>query len=190
MKRLLTALVALLGLSACNGATLGTGFSISSPFNEHEPYGVARGGAHNGVDIATRVGTPIIAAADGVVANTGNYHRQTESCGNEITLFHPKLSNDKHEFETRYCHMSDLLFERGDVIKRGDVIGHVGQTGSSGSTTHVHFVTRVYSGNYIDTGGEVRRQFDPEKYVVGCYDPNIQYSKTKTEFTWPVHCKN
>jgi len=191
MKRLLATATILLSLTACNSVTIGGGQSdiyISSGFNEINSYGIMRSHPHGGVDIPRSIGTPIIASADGVVANSGHYHRQSSSCGKEVTLSHPKLAEDKNEFETRYCHMSDLLLTRGDVVKRGDVIGHVGQTGNVGSVKHIHFVTRVYSGPFINTGGPERRQFDPETFVVGCYNPGKIYSKTKTEFTWPVHC--
>jgi murein DD-endopeptidase MepM/ murein hydrolase activator NlpD len=85
-------------------------------------------GFHQGIDISTEKGHPVIASADGIVetaAYTGDY-------GNFIVL--------KHDFglATRYGHLSAFKVKRGASVKRGDVIGYVGSTGRS-TGAHLHY---------------------------------------------------
>ena len=85
-------------------------------------------GFHQGLDISTEKGDPVIATADGTVqaANwDGDY-------GNMILL--------RHDFglQTRYAHLSAFKVKPGQAVKRGDVIGLVGSTGRS-TGAHVHY---------------------------------------------------
>ncbi len=85
-------------------------------------------GYHQGIDISTDKGQPVVAPADGTVeaaAYTGDY-------GNLITL--------KHRFglATRYGHLSAFAVKPGDQVKRGDTIGYVGSTGRS-TGAHLHY---------------------------------------------------
>ena len=85
-------------------------------------------GYHQGIDISTDKGQPVLATADGTVESAswaGDY-------GNLITL--------KHGFglSTRYGHLSAFAVTPGQPIKRGDVIGYVGSTGRS-TGAHLHY---------------------------------------------------
>lgn len=87
---------------------------------------------HNGVDIATRMGAPIVAPADGVVTYVG-YHN---GLGKMIKI------NHGYGVETLYGHLSKYDTKRGERVKRGDVIGYVGSTGLS-TGPHLHYEVMV-----------------------------------------------
>lgn len=86
---------------------------------------------HEGVDFIADAGTPIFAAAGGVVL-TAEVHRQY---GKMIEIDH---GND---FVTRYAHASKILVKPGDVVQRGRKIAEVGSTGRS-TGPHLHFEVR------------------------------------------------
>lgn len=87
---------------------------------------------HTGLDFQAPVGTPIYAAAGGIVV-TSSYHA---AYGNMLEVDHG------NGLLTRYAHASKLLVKRGDVIKRGDLIAKVGSTGRS-TGPHLHFEVLV-----------------------------------------------
>jgi len=93
---------------------------------------------HLGVDIAWGVGTPIVAAANGIVLQTG-YNNDT---GNFVAIQH------KYGFMTRYFHMLRVATYKGAHVKRGDVIGYLGSTGLS-TGPHVHYEVHLGT-NYLD----------------------------------------
>lgn len=83
---------------------------------------------HNGLDIATREGTPILAAADGVVTFAGTKGLM----GKLIVIDHG------YGMVTRYAHIHKMLKKRGDAVKKGDTIALVGNTGRS-TGSHLHY---------------------------------------------------
>ncbi len=87
---------------------------------------------HPGLDIATQHGNPVVATADGIVLSVTNEKRG----GKTIKLSHP-LSG----WITVYCHLSKFNVKSGQKVRRGDVIGLVGQTGRS-RAPHVHYEVR------------------------------------------------
>ncbi|NJL47043.1 MAG: peptidoglycan DD-metalloendopeptidase family protein [Leptolyngbyaceae cyanobacterium SM2_5_2] len=92
-------------------------------------YGWRWGRMHRGIDIAGPVGTPIVAAASGVVVrsgwNSGGY-------GNLVDIRHPDGSM------TRYAHNSRLLVREGQQVSQGQHIAAMGSTGYS-TGPHLHF---------------------------------------------------
>lgn len=86
---------------------------------------------HEGVDFMVPEGTPILASAGGVVVYS-DYHPQY---GNMIELDH---GND---IVTRYAHASRLLVKVGQIVRRGQEIAKVGNTGRS-TGNHLHFEVR------------------------------------------------
>lgn len=87
---------------------------------------------HQGFDISTRKGTPILATADGVVTFIG----KKGFLGNTIIIDHG------HGMVTRYGHCSKFLKKRGEKVKRWEPIALVGNTGRS-TGPHVHYEVRL-----------------------------------------------
>ena len=83
---------------------------------------------HGGIDIVAKEGTPIKSASSGVVVFSG----WTYELGNLIIIYHGG------DYMTHYGHNQKNLVSRLNVVKRGDVIGYVGDTGIS-SGPHLHF---------------------------------------------------
>jgi murein DD-endopeptidase MepM/ murein hydrolase activator NlpD len=83
---------------------------------------------HRGVDLAVDIGTPVYATADGVVRSV----RRDVGLGKLIQIDH------LHGYSTVYAHLSRISVKRGQHVKRGDVIGAVGNTGYS-TGPHLHY---------------------------------------------------
>lgn len=83
---------------------------------------------HTGIDIAAVDGEAIHAVADGIVAEAG----WSDIYGNYIIVKHSE------NFCTKYAHCSALIAEQGDVVRAGDRIAEVGNTGVS-TGSHLHF---------------------------------------------------
>jgi murein DD-endopeptidase MepM/ murein hydrolase activator NlpD len=92
-------------------------------------YGWRWGRMHRGIDIAAPTGTPIMAAADGVIEfagwNSGGF-------GNLVDVRHPDGSL------TRYAHNSRIMVRRGQSVQQGQLIAEMGSTGRS-TGPHLHF---------------------------------------------------
>jgi murein DD-endopeptidase MepM/ murein hydrolase activator NlpD len=83
---------------------------------------------HYGLDIGAKIGTPVKATADGKVT----FSSRQGSLGNLVIIDHG------HGMLTRYGHLSKILINRGDFVKRGEIIGEVGNTGRS-TGSHLHY---------------------------------------------------
>jgi murein DD-endopeptidase MepM/ murein hydrolase activator NlpD len=108
---------------------------ISSHFDSHRKHPVLnRIRAHKGVDYAARTGTPVKSAGDGIVTFRG----RKGGYGQVITVKHGE------RYETLYAHLSDFKkgLENGDMVKQGEVIGYVGQTGLA-TGPHLHYEFRI-----------------------------------------------
>lgn len=93
---------------------------------------------HKGLDIAATTGTPIKAAADGIVTYSGTMG----GYGNLIIIDHG------NEITTYYGHCSKLYKKKGETVTAGDVIAAVGSTGNS-TGSHLHFEIRR-NGVYVN----------------------------------------
>lgn len=98
---------------------------------------------HSGIDFKAPIGTPVLATADGEVIVSKS---DKTGYGKHIVIQHDE------EFKTLYSHLSKLNVKVGDKIKIGDVIGLVGNTGTS-TGSHLHY-------EVIKDGKKV----DPEEY--------------------------
>ncbi len=95
-------------------------------------FGKRWGRAHEGIDIAARIGTSIVAAESGVVIYSGN---DLGGYGNLTVIAH-----DGGLF-TVYAHAKKNYTSKGDKVHRGQVIAQVGMTGRS-TGPHLHFEVR------------------------------------------------
>jgi murein DD-endopeptidase MepM/ murein hydrolase activator NlpD len=96
-------------------------------------FGPKAGGLHNdGINIAATSGTPVRAAEEGTVAYAGN---ELRGFGNLVLIRH------KGGWTTAYAHASRLLVKRGDRVKRGQVLAHVGRSGGV-DRDQLHFEVR------------------------------------------------
>lgn len=84
---------------------------------------------HNGMDFTAPIGTPIYATGNGVVAKVEPYGR---GYGNNVVV------NHGYGYATLYGHMSRMAVRPGQKINRGDLIGYVGNTGTS-TGPHLHY---------------------------------------------------
>jgi murein DD-endopeptidase MepM/ murein hydrolase activator NlpD len=99
---------------------------------------------HGGLDISAPMSTPVKAPAAGTVIAVG----PEKSLGNVIVVSHG------YGFKTLYAHLSKLRVKTGQTVKRGDVIGEVGNTGLS-TGPHLHYEIEL-------NGAAV----DPIRYII------------------------
>ncbi len=99
---------------------------------------------HRGIDIATRMGAPIIAPADGIVSFTG----WDGGYGRTLTI------NHGYGLVTRFAHLKKALVKKGQHVKRGETIALVGNTGRS-TGPHLHYEVHL---NHIAV--------DPLRYIL------------------------
>lgn len=114
-----------------SAAPVNAGYNSSSfgwrvdPFTGHMAM-------HEGLDFMAEIGTPIYAAADGIVAQA----ESTPDYGNIVKVDHGS------GLETRYAHALRLLVKAGDRVQKGQLIAEVGSTGRS-TGAHLHFEVRL-----------------------------------------------
>jgi Membrane proteins related to metalloendopeptidases len=83
---------------------------------------------HKGLDISTRFGNEIVAPADGLVVMSSYYPQD----GNFVKIDHGR------GLATGFAHLSRMVVKQGMRVKRGDIIGYVGDTGRS-TGSHLHY---------------------------------------------------
>ncbi|MBI9067200.1 MAG: M23 family metallopeptidase [Salinivirgaceae bacterium] len=105
---------------------------ITSPFGVRNHPIIHKKLLHKGVDIACPLGTQVLAAADGVIIRVQKIKR---GYGNNIIIHH------ENGYTTLYAHLSTIEVEKGEKIKKGEVIGKSGNTGLS-TGPHLHFEVR------------------------------------------------
>lgn len=105
-----------------------SGVRVGSPFGFRIDPITGRSALHTGLDFPADTGTPILAAAGGVVV-VQEYH---SAYGNMVEIDHG------NNLITRYAHASAVRVKKGDIVKRGQKIAEVGSTGRS-TGPHLHF---------------------------------------------------
>ncbi len=105
---------------------------ISSPFGRREDPFTGELSLHSGLDIAAAQGTPIAAAFYGTVTKVG----EDSVAGKYIRLTHAG------GLETFYCHCSEIVAPLNAVIRQGETVALVGETGMA-TGPHVHFEVRI-----------------------------------------------
>ena len=106
--------------------SVGSGFGFRS-----DPF-TGRPALHTGLDFAVEPGTPIVAAAGGVVVGAANH----PAYGNLLEIDHG------NNLVTRYAHCSSIEVKPGDIVRRGQVVALTGNTGRS-TGPHLHFEVLV-----------------------------------------------
>ena len=111
---------------------------IASGFGMRIPpiYGIAK--MHNGLDFTAPQGTPIYATGDGQITTAG----MGTGTGNHVII------NHGYGYETEYMHMVRIKARAGQRVKRGEIIGWVGNTGAS-TGPHCHYEVHI-NGNPVD----------------------------------------
>lgn len=137
------------------------GNRISSRFGlRQNPTDPSKPQGHSGTDIAAPIGTPVYSPEDGKVISAG--WDDAYGGGNVIRIKHI------NDFTTGYAHLSKILVEKRQNVKKGDIIGLVGNTGGHTTGSHLHFT--------VTTPESVR--VDPELYFKWP-DSNTQLAENK-----------
>jgi murein DD-endopeptidase MepM/ murein hydrolase activator NlpD len=89
---------------------------------------------HEGVDISAPMGTPVIAPANGIVIDA----KKSSGYGNVLVIDH------YNNIRTMYGHLKGFNVKAGDRVKRGDIIGYVGNSGRS-TSSHLHYQIEINS---------------------------------------------
>lgn len=105
---------------------------LGSPFGHRADPIMGVRAMHEGIDFNAETGTPVVAAADGVVL-VAAYHPEF---GNMIDIDHGE------GLVSRYAHLSRIDIKPASLVKRGQSIGAVGNTGRS-TGAHLHFEVRM-----------------------------------------------
>ena len=107
---------------------------------------------HEGMDFSSPIGTPVYATGDGTVQSAG----WQSSYGNLIVIDHG------YNYTTRYAHLSKIQVSAGQKVRRGDLIGLVGNTGKS-TGPHLHYEVR-YRGAPQNPVNYYYYDLSPEQY--------------------------
>ncbi len=110
---------------------------------------------HGGMDFTAKPGTPIYATGDGKVT-FADY--ATNGYGMHVIIDHG------FDYETLYAHLSKIEVRKGQKVKRGDVIGLVGNSGLS-SGPHLHYEVRK-GGEQVDPVNFFFNDLSPEEYAL------------------------
>jgi murein DD-endopeptidase MepM/ murein hydrolase activator NlpD len=127
-------------------STFGNRFGIKGPF--YGPQG------HRGTDFVRGAGTPIPAIAHGVVTDLF----WSSVLGHVTVVKH--VEKDGDVVYSGYCHQSAQTVRVGQTVKRGQIIGRVGTTGSASSGNHLHMTM-----SRSRTGVTYGAVFDPIAYI-------------------------
>lgn len=109
-------------------------FPVSGKSNIGSYWGDERDGGqrrHEGIDIFAAKGTPVVAVADGYVIEV----TEDGIGGKSVTI----QSND-YDWRTYYAHLDEQKVSKGQLVKKGQLVGTVGNTGNAKTTpAHLHF---------------------------------------------------
>ena len=110
---------------------------------------------HYGMDFSAPIGTEIFATGDGEVVKV---RRSYTGYGRHVVIRHG------FGYETLYAHMSKTLVKKGQKVKRGEVIGLVGNTGTS-TTSHLHYEVSK-DGRKVNPAHYYFNDLTPEQYEI------------------------
>ncbi len=107
---------------------------------------------HNGLDFTAPKGTPVYATGDGKVSIA----QRSSTYGNVVYIDHG------YQFETRYAHMTKYIVSAGQNVTRGQIIGYVGDTGTSVGA-HLHYEVH-YKNEAINPINFFQRDLNNKEY--------------------------
>ncbi|MEZ4974506.1 MAG: peptidoglycan DD-metalloendopeptidase family protein [Cyclobacteriaceae bacterium] len=107
---------------------------------------------HKGLDFTAPKGSPVYATGDGVV----------EVAHTSVTFGQVVYIDHGFGFETRYAHLTEFIVRKGEKVKRGQIIGYVGNTGLSFST-HLHYEV-LFKGDQINPINFFQRDLSNKEY--------------------------
>ena len=110
---------------------------------------------HYGMDFAAPIGTPIYATGNGLIKKIKK-SRSKKDYGNYILIDHG------YDYESFYAHLDKILVSKGKKVKRGDLIGYVGNTGKS-TAPHLHYEVR-YKKEKINPVNFYHSDLTPKEY--------------------------
>jgi hypothetical protein len=133
-------------ISATNNDSIERSYAFGSTLNGEREV-------HHGVEFTNPKGTPVLAAADGVVVAAGTDHDQVygnvpDLYGNLVVIQH-HLADAPDPLYTLYGHLSSIQVRPGDQVKSGEIIGLVGKSGKA-MGMHLHFEVRSGEAGYED----------------------------------------
>ena len=109
---------------------------------------------HTGMDFSAKSGTPIYVTGDGTVSKAVN---TSTGYGNYVIIDHG------YGYKTLYGHMTKYIVARGQKVKRGEVIGYVGSTGTS-TGPHLHYEVHK-NGEKINPVNFFYNDLTPDEYA-------------------------
>ena len=108
---------------------------------------------HTGMDFSAKSGTPIYATGDGKISKL---RRSRRGYGNHVIIDHG------YGYKTLYAHMKKYIVRKGQKVKRGEVIGYVGCTGTS-VAPHLHYEV-IKDGRKINPANFYYNDLTPDEY--------------------------
>jgi murein DD-endopeptidase MepM/ murein hydrolase activator NlpD len=132
LKRLLGTLKEQRNILSATPSIMPADGHITSRFGYRKSPFTGRIGLHKGLDISNKTGTPIMAAADGVVSFAG----LRGLFGRIVTIDHG------HGLVTYYAHLNKTLKNEGERVKKGEIIAEMGSTGRT-TGPHLHYEVRL-----------------------------------------------
>lgn len=108
---------------------------------------------HPGIDFSARLGTPVYATADGIISKT---EVKFTGYGKQIEIDHG------FGYRTRYAHMHGFAVKKGQTVRRGDLIGYVGNTGLS-TGAHLHYEV-FHNGRHVDPSRYIFNEITAAEY--------------------------
>ena len=112
--------------------------ATSGVFGTRRFYNGKEGNYHNGYDIAAATGTPVVAPSSGKIILTGHFFYN----GKTIILDHGK------GLKSLLIHLDQILVDKNQQVKKGDIIGRIGTTGKS-TGPHLHWSV-LMNNTYVD----------------------------------------
>lgn len=158
----MASLVIIYGCATTNGPRIGMTFK--QPYPSH--FG---GGEHDGLDLEVPLKTPVRSVADGFVSIATTYNIR----GNVTNII---IISHNGGYLSKYVHIDNVKVQRGDEVKRGQVIALTALNGPGGPNTNMrvpypHLHLEVYKDSSL---------IDPEIMKMSC---------SETGWLWPVGCK-